>query len=78
MLDHEPKIVVQRRKNQMTGTMVVVATCWALDLEPEDDFVWVTLCEDHGGLVYHPSKTTAKFWAAHPDEWCPVCQGEED
>lgn len=67
----------QRRRARSTGTMVAVWRAEDLGMDPEDG-PWVTLCEDHGGVVHHPTRALATSWAADPEGWCPGCQGEDD
>lgn len=43
----------------------------------DDDGPYVTVCEEHGGLVNHRTLTLARQWLAHPEDWCPRCQGDE-
>jgi hypothetical protein len=66
--------VVQTRRCKRTGTKVSVAYRLHESEDPENK--WETICEDHGGVVCHPTKRLAKSWAARPDEWCPGCKGE--
>jgi hypothetical protein len=35
---------------------------------------WATICEDHGGIVYHFTKAAALSELSHPENWCPECQ----
>lgn len=45
-------------------------------LSDGDSGPWVTVCEEHGGLVFHPTVTAARGYLSHPEEWCPTCQGD--
>jgi hypothetical protein len=38
---------------------------------------WATVCETHGGVVNHDTRAVAESHLSHPDEWCPVCQGDD-
>ncbi len=75
ILRREYEGVVESRRARSTGTLVAL-----LDGEhPEVDNDphggrWATLCEDHGGVVYHRALTDAKDFLSHPEEWCPTCQ----
>lgn len=66
--------LVQCRKTRSTGTMVSV---WCGDghkySDPESGEC-ATLCEDHGFIIYHPTKEDALTWASHPEDWCDVCR----
>lgn len=35
---------------------------------------WACVCETHGGIVNFNTKTGAKSWVSHPEDWCPDCQ----
>lgn len=37
-------------------------------------YPYTTVCEPHGGLVTHRTRELAERHAAHPEDWCPVCQ----
>ena len=64
------------RRARSTGTLVGL-----YDAEPagfdSDGGRWATVCETHGYLVYHETRTVAESHLSHPEEWCAVCQGEE-
>jgi len=67
------------RKSRSTGTVVgLYQASKTSSLADPDCGDWVTVCEDHAGLVYHDTRSNAEGWLSHPEEWCPVCQGEED
>lgn len=57
------------RKARSTGTKV------SLYFDQSEDGDWSTVCEDHGGIVYHATKTAALSFLSHPEDWCPGCQG---
>jgi len=38
---------------------------------------WSTVCEPHGGVTSHPTKTLALAHAPHPEDWCPTCQDND-
>lgn len=60
-----------------TGTLVGLYEAQGAGLDVSSG-PWVTVCETHGGLVHHDTRALAESHLSHPDEWCPVCQGEED
>jgi hypothetical protein len=61
------------RVAQSTGTLVGLYQASEADLDVEAGD-WATVCEDHGGIVYHPKLRFAQEALSHPDEWCPTCQ----
>lgn len=65
--------VIERRARS-TGTVVAL---YRQTFECDPDLPWETLCVDHGGIVCHETRRTAEGWLSHPEEWCPVCKGEE-
>ena len=62
-----------RRKSRKTKTTIMLCKAEEVGQFP-DDGKWVTICEDHGGIVHHNTKKLAIDWLPHPDEWCPTCQ----
>ena len=68
--------LVQRRKVRGLGVTVCVYNRDA-GIDDADDANYVLVCEDHGGCVNMETLTAARNFAAHPDEWCPYCSGEE-
>lgn len=66
---------VSQHKAKATGTVVGVYHAKQSGMEVgEDDCPWLTVCEDHGVLVSHPTLKLAKHHAPCPDEWCHKCQ----
>lgn len=65
---------VIRTKSRATGTHVLLGRAEDLGMTP-DDGAWVTICEEHGGIVSHETRALAAGWTPVPDQWCPVCQG---
>jgi hypothetical protein len=47
-----------------------------LDIDPESR--WVTVCEEHGSILAHPSLRLAHEWLPRPEEWCEDCRGGDD
>jgi len=70
MSGEDPSLKLERRARS-TGTKVQL---W----KNFDGARWVTLCEDHGGLVEHDTRRLAEGWLSHPEDWCPTCQEKRD
>ena len=66
-----------RRKNRKTGTIIVMSRAEEHGMLP-DDGPWVTVCEDHNGIVHHPTRRLATDWMTDPVGWCPGCQEIEE
>jgi len=43
-------------------------------IEDDGEHRWATVCDVHGGLVYHSTLDDARGWLFFPEEWCPYCQ----
>lgn len=70
--------LVQLRVAQDTGTLVGLYQ--AQDAGMEDDTeagAWMTVCEDHGSCVLHPTVALGKAHAAAPQGWCGTCRGDD-
>lgn len=73
----EGRLLVRRARS--TGTHVALYPSKVFeDSEDGKTHPWCTVCEEHGGVTFHPTRKLAESWMSHPEEWCPVCQGEED
>ena len=68
---------VQQRRNRITGTLVGVYHGEQSGMESDPDNPWVTVCEDHGRIVAHPSLRLALEHAADPSGWCGDCNGND-
>jgi hypothetical protein len=64
---------VQQHRSRKTGTKVGVYNAEQSGLDP-DAGPWVTVCEDHGFTVNHPTLALAREWAPDPTGWCDVCR----
>lgn len=55
------------RRNRRTGTMVTA--------EPSESVPggWVTICEAHGSVCEHSSRSAAVEWMSDPFTWCEGC-----
>jgi hypothetical protein len=61
-------VLLERKRRRQTGTTVEV--WFGFDDAPG----YQTVCVDHGGICEHAASTDARYWAAHPVDWCPGCQ----
>jgi hypothetical protein len=52
--------------------VVVHAHEAGIDSDPENP--WATVCDDHGTICTHPTRTLAEQWAADPEGWCEPCR----
>jgi len=68
---NDPAELKLERKARSTGTVVQL---W----KNFDGAKWVTMCEDHGGLVEHDTRKLAEGWLSQPQDWCPTCQDKRD
>lgn len=59
------------RKNRQTGTMITIGRSADLGLDPQGG--WLTICEDHGYIVSHPTRKLAERHAPDPLGWCEEC-----
>jgi hypothetical protein len=60
-----------RRLCRESGTHVILASP-GTELHVNEG--WVTICDEHGGCVCHPTRKLAEQWLSHPKTWCPTCQ----
>lgn len=67
--------LVAYRRSRQTGTHVGVYQAQEAGIE-EDPAAgrWATVCEEHGGVVLHPTRRLAMSHAPFPLDWCPTCQ----
>lgn len=68
----------QYRRARTTGTHVGVYNGEEAGMDTGGGCPWSTVCEEHGGVVSHPTLAAAKLFAPHPNEWCPTCMEEEE
>lgn len=61
---------IVRRRARSTGTVVAL---YRATYESDPSIPWETVCEDHGGIVCHPTRRIAEGWLSHPEDWCPSC-----
>ena len=67
---------VRKFHNQTPNKRVFLADVDAIDspIESDGEHRWVTVCDVHGGLVYHDTLDAARNILFFPELWCPVCQ----
>lgn len=63
------RTVVQRRTARSSGATVAVIDNRDQEFM-DDDLPWCTVCETHGRLVGHDTRSLAISWASAPEEWC--------
>jgi hypothetical protein len=63
---------LESRINRRTGTTVTLYRAHDAELD-EDAGPYATVCEQHGAVVHHRSRSVARSWLAAPDEWCEQC-----
>ncbi len=61
--------IVLERKARATGTRVYLVH----NPDADPDQPWETVCEDHGGVCSHQTRSVATSFLSHPDEWCEDC-----
>lgn len=66
---------VTQRKARATGTVVGVYHGGQSGMERDDDFPWITVCEEHNTLCTHATLALALSHASDPAGWCGECQG---
>lgn len=69
--------LVSYRRSRQTGTTIGVYQAQVAGIESDADAGrWATVCEEHAGVVLHPTRAVAMSWSAYPRDWCPTCQVE--
>lgn len=66
--------VTKRSRSRDTGTTVEVIDNRAGEFDLGGS-PWITLCDDHGMYVGHPTRHLANYHSAMPSGWCEVCGG---
>ena len=67
--------VLQVTKARSTKTLVLVVDGETFGVDTDGGSnPFSTICDDHGGIVFHETKTLAYSWAAAPEYWCPTCE----
>lgn len=64
---------VQLRYARSTGSLVGVYRADEAGMEDDPEWPWATVCEDHGNLVCHASRSRAIDHAPAPEGWCEEC-----
>lgn len=73
----EPAGRVEVRRARATGTLVGLYRSVEGGMENDPELPWSVVCEDHSCLVSTATRATARSAMACPNDWCPVCRGEE-
>jgi len=68
--------LIESKVRRATGTTVSVYDAEAAGLDTDAGPV-ATVCEDHGAIVNHLTKTLARHHAVRPDGWCYGCRGDD-
>ncbi len=71
---HDYAGCVSRHQSRITKTVVGIYHSEQSGYESDPEIPWVTLCEDHGFLVGHPTLALARQWAPDPTGWCDECR----
>lgn len=58
-----------------TGTLVGLYEAEPAGLDTESG-KWATVCETHGSILCHQTRSVAQSHLSHPEDWCPYCQGD--
>lgn len=66
---------VELRKTR-SGRQVGLYKSAEAGIEADPDHPWATVCEDHGGVVCHPTRAAAEASLSQPESWCPDCQDQ--
>lgn len=66
--------VYEIRRAKTTGTHVIICSP---GIEAAKEEGWLTICEEHGGVVGYENRKMAEEWRAHPEYWCPTCRQEQ-
>lgn len=61
------------RKVRTTGTEVGLYYAPDADIDTTPGYPWVTLCEEHGYLLEHRTRSIASSYLPYPIEWCDSC-----
>jgi hypothetical protein len=72
-----PAGLVEQRRARSTGTLVGLYRSVEAGMESDPELPWSVVCEPHGGIVCTESRAHGRSAMSCPDDWCPVCQGDE-
>jgi hypothetical protein len=73
MRPHEAAGLAELRHVRSTGALVALYDGEAAGLDTEGGR-WSTVCEAHGTVCAHDTKTLARSWMSDPDVWCEDCR----
>lgn len=68
---------VERRRSRASGTTITLYDALEAGLESDPETPWATVCEEHGSIVCHGTRSAARASMALPD-WCEDCQRAMD
>lgn len=63
---------VRYSKSRYTGAVVAIYRCEEAGLDPTGG-PWAAVCETHGAISNHATRTEAEYFAPHPNNWCEAC-----
>jgi len=67
--------VLKVTKARSTKVLVLVVDGDAFGVDTDGGLMpFSTLCDDHGSIVFHETKTLAYSWASAPEYWCLPCE----
>jgi hypothetical protein len=70
---------LERSKSRVTGTVnSLIDAEESPDFNSEEGGRWITFCNDHGQFVQHTSRSVAHGFRPRSDEWCSVCQANQE
>lgn len=64
---------VERRRSRASGTTITLYDANEAGMESDPQTPWATVCEEHGSIVCHGTRSAARASMAVPD-WCEACQ----
>lgn len=64
---------IKSNRNRITGTILSVYDNRDGSFTEDSDSKWITVCEDHGSILYSDSRALAVAACTVPD-WCEDCQ----
>ena len=69
---------VEQRKARQTRTVVGIYHGVQSGIEKDPATPWVTVCEEHGACVCHPTLRLARWHASDPQGWCEECRDKAE
>lgn len=65
--------LIESRVNRLTKTEISLYDSAKAGIEDDPESPWAIVCEAHGSILTHTSKTAARSHMATP-EWCSKCE----